>query len=82
MLMRRPNQEWMEAMQIYLKEVIQYLAIEQLWAYKGGPIIMGQVENELGDEIDFEIDRIITLMMEKGLFEMLLYKITALGAGK
>eukprot|EP00547_Thalassionema_nitzschioides_P012062 CAMPEP_0194263620 /NCGR_PEP_ID=MMETSP0158-20130606/47155_1 /TAXON_ID=33649 /ORGANISM="Thalassionema nitzschioides, Strain L26-B" /LENGTH=366 /DNA_ID=CAMNT_0039003815 /DNA_START=796 /DNA_END=1892 /DNA_ORIENTATION=- len=58
MSMRRPNLDWMKAMEAYLEEVIQYLTKEQLWAHQGGPIIMGQVENELGDEKDLEVNHV------------------------
>lgn len=60
MSMRRPNKEWMEAMETYVKEVIQYLTKEQLWSHQGGPIIMGQIENELGDENHLDGDESIT----------------------
>jgi len=67
MSMRRPNQEWMDAMEVFLMESIQYLTQERLWAHQGGPIILGQVENELGsDEIDPKLDHVITRVDSSG----------------
>ena len=50
MVMRRLNQEWMNAMEVFVVETVRYLTEEKLWAYQGGPIIMSQIENELGGE--------------------------------
>lgn len=56
MHMRRPDQEWMTAMAGFVNSTIQYLTQHNLWAWQGGPIIMGQIENELGgdDEVKGE----------------------------
>jgi hypothetical protein len=48
--MRRPNQEWMTVMENYLTHTISYLRANKLFADQGGPIVMAQIENELGDE--------------------------------
>ena len=61
MSMRRPNKSWMDAMEIYVQSTIEYLTKEKLWAYQGGPIIMGQIENELGGEVDAETENLITI---------------------
>lgn len=66
MSMRRPNQEWMDVMEVFLKETIHYLTEEQLWAHQGGPIILAQVENELGGELDGPNESIITVLGNDG----------------
>lgn len=66
MSMRRPNQAWMDAMEGFLNETIHYLTQEQLWAHQGGPIILAQVENELGDELDVANENIITVLDKDG----------------
>ena len=60
MTLRRPNLEWYDAMEGYVRETIRYITDEGLWAYQGGPILMGQIENELGGEMD-ESENIISL---------------------
>lgn len=50
MAMRRLNPDWMQAMETYVKSTIDYLADNQLFGYQGGPIVMAQIENELGEE--------------------------------
>jgi Glycosyl hydrolases family 35 len=50
MAMRRPNIAWMDAMEVYLRNVIGYLQDHQLFADQGGPIILAQIENELGED--------------------------------
>ena len=50
MAMRRPNLPWMDAMETYLRNVISYMQENQLFAYQGGPIILAQIENELGED--------------------------------
>lgn len=57
MVMRRFNREWMDAMETYVIEIVRYLTEQQLWAYQGGPIVMGQIENELGGEEDAAADK-------------------------
>lgn len=52
MAMRRPNREWLEVMEGFVKKVIDYITVNKLWAYQGGNILMGQIENELGGEVD------------------------------
>ena len=64
--MRRPNQEWMDVMEGFLKEMIHYLTQQKLWAHQGGPIILGQVENELGGELDLETENVITVEDDNG----------------
>lgn len=54
MAMRRPNAEWLGVMQGFVKSIITYLDTEMLWAHQGGPIILGQIENELGGDIEDE----------------------------
>jgi hypothetical protein len=50
MVMRRLNKEWMEAMEKFVVATVNYLTVQRLWAYQGGPIVMSQIENELGGE--------------------------------
>lgn len=52
MAMRRPNQEWLEVMEGFVRQIIDYISKNQLWAHQGGNIIMGQIENELGGDVD------------------------------
>jgi Glycosyl hydrolases family 35 len=52
MTLRRPNVAWYEATQAYVGNVTQYLLDHGLWANQGGPIILGQIENELGGSVD------------------------------
>ena len=66
MSMRRPNQEWMDAMEQYLETTIRYLTNEHLWAHQGGPIILAQVENEIGAELDLETENINTMPDSNG----------------
>jgi hypothetical protein len=57
MNLRRPNREWLEAMESWVMQTVEYIRENRLWAYQGGPVILSQIENELaGDEIDFEDD--------------------------
>jgi hypothetical protein len=46
--MRRANEEWMEVMELFLTNAVTYLTMHKLFAYQGGPIVMAQIENELG----------------------------------
>lgn len=50
--MRRLNKKWLEAMETYVKSTIDYLTENKLFAHLGGPIVMAQIENELGEEDD------------------------------
>lgn len=52
MRMRRLNKKWMTAMEKYVKSTVDYLSENQLFAHQGGPIVMAQIENELGEEDD------------------------------
>ena len=49
MQMRRLDQDWMAAMEGFVNETTLYLRSHKLWAYQGGPILLAQIENELGD---------------------------------
>jgi hypothetical protein len=51
MQMRRLEKNWMQAMEGFLQSIIDYMTLSRLWAYQGGPIILAQVENELGDDM-------------------------------
>lgn len=50
--MRRLNKPWLEYMEEYLQATVDYLSDHSLFAHQGGPIVMVQIENELGDEDD------------------------------
>lgn len=52
MSMRRPNAPWLHVMEKFVTAVVTYLQDERLFAYQGGPIIMAQIENELGGNVD------------------------------
>lgn len=54
MAMRRLNKDWLEAMENYVKSTVEYLQHNRLFAYQGGPIVMAQIENELGEEDDHD----------------------------
>jgi Glycosyl hydrolases family 35 len=58
MSMRRPNYEWMIVMEDYVSEVVLYLQRHRLFAYQGGPIVLAQIENEIGDEINYSTEKI------------------------
>ena len=62
--MRRPNKDWMNLMEYFLREIIHYVDSEKLWANQGGPIIMAQVENELDGEID-ETDQVVSVVVHE-----------------
>ena len=68
MSMRRPNRLWMNAMEVYVEETIDYLTKSQLWAYQGGPIIMAQIENELGGNIGDPVEENYLLVDTNGSF--------------
>lgn len=62
MVMRRLNREWMDAMETFVVETVNYLTIQRLWAYQGGPIVMSQIENELdGEENAADSERLLTV---------------------
>ena len=48
--MRRLDPAWMQAMEMYVANITAYLSQHQLWATQRGPIILAQIENELGEE--------------------------------
>ena len=52
MQMRRLDKKWLAAMEAYVKSTIDYLNDHSLFAHQGGPIVMAQIENELGEEDD------------------------------
>jgi hypothetical protein len=57
--MRRYNTIWMnKIMKPYITMILQYIQRYQLFAYQGGPIIMVQIENEIGNDgsTDYESD--------------------------
>ncbi len=70
MSMRRPNPDWMDVMEEYLKNTIGYLTSEHLWAHQGGPIILAQVENELDGKLDLENENIDTMIDTNGRSRM------------
>ena len=43
---------WLAAMEKYVKSTVDYLSDNLLFAHQGGPIMMAQIENELGEEDD------------------------------
>jgi hypothetical protein len=62
--MRRPNRVWMTKMKIFVSETVAYLTAEQLWAYQGGPIVLAQIENELGGEVDASSEHLVMINSE------------------
>jgi hypothetical protein len=67
MVMRRLNREWMDAMETFVVETVNYLTIQRLWAYQGGPIVMSQIENELdGEENAADSERLLTVRNATG----------------
>jgi hypothetical protein len=50
MNMRRPNAPWMQATTLWVKAITSYISQHNLWAHQGGPIVLGQIENEIGNE--------------------------------
>jgi hypothetical protein len=52
MAMRRPNREWLDVMEGFVTQMIDYITDNRLWAHQGGNIVMAQIENELGGDID------------------------------
>lgn len=59
MSMRRPNQEWMAAMEDFVTKAVAYLIDNHLFAYQGGPIILAQIENELGGDVDAATENLV-----------------------
>lgn len=68
MEMRRPNREWMEVMEGFITQLVEYISKHQLWAHQGGNIIMAQIENELGDDDTMEKDQNLLWIDEVGNF--------------
>lgn len=59
--MRRPNAEWMALMKAYVSAAVGYFRENQLWADQGGPIILAQIENELGGEVNATTENIMCI---------------------
>ena len=59
MSMRRPNKEWMTVMEDYVTNSVVFLTEHKLFAYQGGPIILAQIENELGGEVNVATDNLL-----------------------
>lgn len=57
--MRRLTQVWMDAMEGFLTNIITSLTDNYLFAYQGGPIILAQIENELGGDVDAAADNLV-----------------------
>jgi len=68
-VMRRLNREWLNAMEGFVRETVEYLTDKKLWAYQGGPILMGQIENELGGEMDTTHDGLLKVDAEGNFVE-------------
>lgn len=66
MAMRRPNQEWMDVMETFVNTTVAYLTRNRLWAHQGGPILMGQIENELGGSEDMVTEYLVTVQDKEG----------------
>jgi Glycosyl hydrolases family 35 len=49
-VMRRANPQWMAVMAEFVTNATAYLKDEQLFSYQGGPIVLAQIENELGED--------------------------------
>ena len=52
MQLRRPNREWLEVMESFVAQIIDYISNNELFAHQGGNIVMAQIENELGSGDD------------------------------
>jgi len=59
MSLRRPNRPWLNAMQLYVQNMTQYIKDQKLWAYQGGNILMAQMENEINGAVDPETEQIL-----------------------
>ena len=46
--MRRMDPTWLRLMEMYVHNTTNYMTQHKLWAHQGGPIILAQIENELG----------------------------------
>jgi hypothetical protein len=56
MQMRQLDPDWMRAMEQFVAATFAYLKANQLWSFQKGPIVMAQIENELGDNPDDDDD--------------------------
>lgn len=59
MALRRPNRLWMKAMEDFVTSTTTYLVDHRLFAYQGGPIILAQIENELGGDVDASTENLV-----------------------
>jgi hypothetical protein len=59
--MRRPNRAWMIKMKSFVSDTVTYLTANNLWAYQGGPIVLAQIENELGGEVDASSEHLVMI---------------------
>jgi hypothetical protein len=62
--MRRPNRAWMIKMKSFVSDTVAYLTANNLWAYQGGPIVLAQIENELGGEVDASSEHLVMIDSE------------------
>lgn len=69
MSMRRPNAPWLNAMENFVTSVVSYLQEQRLFAYQGGPIIMAQIENELGGDVDPLTENLLQVDIDGSLIE-------------
>ncbi|KAG7346831.1 beta-galactosidase [Nitzschia inconspicua] len=57
MHLRRPNSEWLEVMESWVQQTVEYIRSNRLWAYQAGPVILAQIENELaGNDMDLDAE--------------------------
>jgi len=42
MAMRKPNREWMQTMERFVTDMIEYISENKLWVYQDGPVL-GQI---------------------------------------
>ena len=68
MAMRRPNRDWLDAMEDFVTKMVAYVKESQLWAYQGGNVVMAQIENELGGDMDYEREHILLVDTKTGEF--------------
>jgi hypothetical protein len=59
MKLRRPNREWLEAMESWVAQTVEYIRSNRLWAYQGGNILLAQIENELAGNDNKAYDGIL-----------------------
>jgi Glycosyl hydrolases family 35 len=68
MSMRRPNAAWMMHMEDYVTRVLAYLQQYKLFAFQGGPIILAQIENEIGSDMEDIAEDLLLLVDAAGQF--------------